>query len=174
LEELCLNVEMIGGTIEAYRGAILTGKPLDLHAFLPPLDVAHIVPFSLEDASRDGGSPPRSADCDDRAIPGNFQEPLPEVPHVDVHRPLHVPPVPLLPDVQDSHAFPCDRLSEPVDGEGAQGLDRLAHVPPCDHPRAEVAPGIPRIGLMVFEYTGLTEDEKKLAKGKNLARLLGL
>jgi predicted TIM-barrel fold metal-dependent hydrolase len=34
--------------------------------------------------------------------------------------------------------------------------------------------GIPKIGLMVFEYTNLTEDEKKLAKGKNLARLLGL
>ncbi len=34
--------------------------------------------------------------------------------------------------------------------------------------------GIPRIGLMVFEYTRLTEEEKKLATGKNLARLLGL
>jgi len=26
---------------------------------------------------------------------------------------------------------------------------------------------------MVLEYTNLTEDEKELAKGKNLARLLG-
>jgi predicted TIM-barrel fold metal-dependent hydrolase len=34
--------------------------------------------------------------------------------------------------------------------------------------------GIPRIGVMVFEYTGLTEEEKRLALGENLARLLKL
>lgn len=34
--------------------------------------------------------------------------------------------------------------------------------------------GIPRIGLMVFEYTELTEDEKALALGGNLSRLLKL
>jgi len=39
---------------------------------------------------------------------------------------------------------------------------------------SNAAGGIPRIGLMVFEYTGLTDEEKKLAKGKNLVRLLGL
>ena len=39
---------------------------------------------------------------------------------------------------------------------------------------SNAAGGIPRIGLMVFDYTNLTEEEKELAKGKNLARLLGL
>ena len=34
--------------------------------------------------------------------------------------------------------------------------------------------GIPRIGLMVYDYTSLTEDQKALALGKNLARLLNL
>ena len=32
--------------------------------------------------------------------------------------------------------------------------------------------GIPKIGLMVYEYTKLTEEQKKLALGRNLARLL--
>jgi len=32
--------------------------------------------------------------------------------------------------------------------------------------------GIPKIGLMVYEYTKLTEAQKALALGKNLARLL--
>jgi predicted TIM-barrel fold metal-dependent hydrolase len=34
--------------------------------------------------------------------------------------------------------------------------------------------GIPKIGLMVFDYTNLTDEEKKLAKGENLAKLLKL
>jgi predicted TIM-barrel fold metal-dependent hydrolase len=50
---------------------------------------------------------------------------------------------------------------------GEVGADRLIY-------GSNAAGGIPRIGLMVFEYTHLTEEEKKLAKGKNLARLLGL
>jgi hypothetical protein len=50
---------------------------------------------------------------------------------------------------------------------GEVGADRLIF-------GSNAAGGIPRIGLMVFEYTGLTEEEKKLATGKNLARLLGL
>jgi predicted TIM-barrel fold metal-dependent hydrolase len=54
-----------------------------------------------------------------------------------------------------------DRIAEEV------GADRLIF-------GSNAAGGIPRIGLMVFEYTGLTDEEKKLAKGKNLARLLGL
>jgi len=32
--------------------------------------------------------------------------------------------------------------------------------------------GIPKIGLMVFEYTRLSKEEKEMALGKNLARLL--
>jgi len=32
--------------------------------------------------------------------------------------------------------------------------------------------GIPKIGLMVYEYTRLTEEQKELALGKNLAKLL--
>jgi hypothetical protein len=34
--------------------------------------------------------------------------------------------------------------------------------------------GIPRIGLMVLDYTNLSEEEKDLARGGNLMRLLGL
>lgn len=34
--------------------------------------------------------------------------------------------------------------------------------------------GIPRIGVMVFEYTNLSEKEKRLALGDNLVRLLNL
>jgi predicted TIM-barrel fold metal-dependent hydrolase len=47
------------------------------------------------------------------------------------------------------------------------GADRLIY-------GSNAAGGIPRIGLIVFEYTHLTKEEKELAKGKNLARLLGL
>ncbi|KKK96071.1 hypothetical protein LCGC14_2666460 [marine sediment metagenome] len=50
---------------------------------------------------------------------------------------------------------------------GEVGADRLIF-------GSNAAGGGPRIGLMVFEYTRLTEEEKKLATGKNLARLLGL
>ncbi len=50
---------------------------------------------------------------------------------------------------------------------GEVGADRLIF-------GSNAAGGVPRIGLMVFEYTRLTEEEKKLATGKNLARLLGL
>ncbi len=50
---------------------------------------------------------------------------------------------------------------------GGVGADRLIH-------GSNAAGGIPRIGLMVYDYTHLTDDEKELAKGKNLARLLGL
>ena len=39
---------------------------------------------------------------------------------------------------------------------------------------SNAAGGIPRIGLMVFDYTNLTEEEMEVANGKNLARLLGL
>jgi predicted TIM-barrel fold metal-dependent hydrolase len=54
-----------------------------------------------------------------------------------------------------------DRIAEEV------GPDKLIF-------GSNAAGGIPQIGLMVFEYTDLTEEEKKLAKGKNLARLLNL
>lgn len=34
--------------------------------------------------------------------------------------------------------------------------------------------GIPKIGVMVFNYTGLSESEKEMALGKNLSKLLKL
>jgi predicted TIM-barrel fold metal-dependent hydrolase len=50
---------------------------------------------------------------------------------------------------------------------GEVGADRLIY-------GSNAGGGIPRIGLIVYDYTHLTEDEKELAKGKNLARLLDL
>jgi predicted TIM-barrel fold metal-dependent hydrolase len=50
---------------------------------------------------------------------------------------------------------------------GEVGADRLIY-------GSNAAGGVPMIGLMVFDYTNLTEEEKKLAKGENLARLLNL
>jgi predicted TIM-barrel fold metal-dependent hydrolase len=46
------------------------------------------------------------------------------------------------------------------------GTDRLIY-------GSNAAGGIPRIGLMVFEYTELTEKEKKRALGENLRKILG-
>jgi len=54
-----------------------------------------------------------------------------------------------------------DRIAEEM------GADRLIY-------GSNAAGGIPRIGVMVFEYTSLTSREKELALGGNLARLLGL
>jgi len=45
------------------------------------------------------------------------------------------------------------------------GADRLIY-------GSNAVGGIPKIGLMVYEYTRLTEAQKELALGKNLARLL--
>ncbi len=47
------------------------------------------------------------------------------------------------------------------------GADRLIY-------GSNASGGIPRIGLMVYDYTNLTEEQKALALGKNLSRLLKL
>jgi hypothetical protein len=61
-------------------------------------------------------------------------------------------------------------VSEPgyIDNISSQlGPDRLIY-------GSNATGGIPKIGLMVYEYTKLTDEEKKLALGGNLERLLDL
>ena len=55
-------------------------------------------------------------------------------------------------------------------------IDRIASMVGADRLifGSNATGGIPRIGIMVFEYTKLTAEEKELAKGKNLARLLNI
>ena len=54
-----------------------------------------------------------------------------------------------------------DRIASEV------GADRLIY-------GSNAQGGIPKIGVMVFDYTGLTDEEKRMALGENLAGLLGL
>jgi len=64
--------------------------------------------------------------------------------------------------------FGLSLVTEPVYNDRIAteiGADRLIY-------GSNAVGGIPKIGLMVYEYTRLTEAQKELALGKNLARLL--
>jgi len=96
------------------------------------------------------------------------------------------PEVPIIMDHSGYRYFQGEAIEAGKANENIYfGLSLVAEPPFIDRIAAEVgadrlifgsnaAGGIPRIGLMVFDYTNLTEEEKALAKGKNLARLLGL
>jgi len=96
------------------------------------------------------------------------------------------PEVPIIMDHSGYRYFQGEAIEAGEANENIYfGLSLVAEPPFIDRIAAEVgadrlifgsnaAGGIPRIGLMVFDYTNLTEEEKALAKGKNLARLLGL
>jgi len=96
------------------------------------------------------------------------------------------PEVPIIMDHSGYRYFQGEAIEAGKANENIYfGLSLVAEPPFIDRIASEVgadrlifgsnaAGGIPRIGLMVFDYTNLTEEEKALAKGKNLARLLGL
>jgi len=96
------------------------------------------------------------------------------------------PDVPIIMDHSGYRYFQGEAIEAGKANENIYfGLSLVAEPPFIDRIASEVgadrlifgsnaAGGIPRIGLMVFDYTNLTEEEKALAKGKNLARLLGL
>jgi hypothetical protein len=96
------------------------------------------------------------------------------------------PDVPIIMDHSGYRYFQAEALETGRGHENVYfGLCLVAEPGYIDHIASEVGAdrlifgsnaqgGIPRIGVMVFEYTGLTEGEKRLALGENLARLLKL
>jgi predicted TIM-barrel fold metal-dependent hydrolase len=96
------------------------------------------------------------------------------------------PDVPIIMDHSGYRYFQAEALET---GRGHEniyfGLSLVVEPGYIDRIASEVGPdrlifgsnaqgGIPRIGVMVFEYTGLTKKEKRMALGENLARLLKL
>jgi predicted TIM-barrel fold metal-dependent hydrolase len=96
------------------------------------------------------------------------------------------PDVPIIMDHSGYRYFQAEALEAGRGHENVYfGLSLVAEPGYIDRIASEVGPdrlifgsnaqgGIPRIGVMVFEYTGLTKKEKRMALGENLARLLKL
>jgi len=96
------------------------------------------------------------------------------------------PDVPIVMDHSGYRYFRAEALEAGKDHENVYfGLSLVAEPGYIDLIASEVGAdrlifgsnaqgGIPRIGVLVFEYTNLSEEEKRLALGDNLARLLNL
>jgi predicted TIM-barrel fold metal-dependent hydrolase len=96
------------------------------------------------------------------------------------------PDVPIIMDHSGYRYFQAEALETGRGHENVYfGLSLVVEPGYIDRIASEVGPdrlifgsnaqgGIPRIGVMVFEYTGLTKKEKRMALGENRARLLKL